>query len=435
PELLTAQRELLATAARKTKVASLPGSVLTEAAEHAHTAARERLRLWGMSNWQIAQVLKRKQAKERFVRYAAHSGTVTAVDVREGNWVKEGSAILTLTDLSRVWVEFQAYEQDLAWIALGQTVDFTTPSQPGRRLTGDVAFISPTIDPRTRTATIRIIVPDADAEKTLRPGSFVVGDARILLEDPEPLTIPLTAPLISGERAIVFVEMAGEDMPTYLPREVQLGRRTDHGWVVEAGLMAGERVVKAGAFKLDSDLQIRGEPSLMTPPKPSAESTKASGTTTSAPEEPILGKQGRTALSNVVRAAMVLSEAMAADDARAAEMAAPKLNDALMSLASEVDGQALSTALSDAATALTAAANSLDAIRSAYVALNQTLWPLVLRHKGLLRGAYQITFCPMANNDQGAYWLQGPGDVRNPYYGAEMLSCGAATHLVGGSTP
>lgn len=431
PDLLAAQRELLETDAQRVRLASNPTSPVASATTRAFEAARERLRLWGMASWQIARVLKLKRPAKEITIYAAHDGTVTSVAAREGSWVSEGSPVVTLTDLSRVWVEFEAYERDLAWLALGQEIQFTTPSRPGQPFLGEVTFISPTIAAKTRTATVRIVASDPD--KALRPGSYVAGVARVALDvdgGPDPLVIPDTAPLISGDRAIVFVEMEGEAEPTYLLREVTLGRRGEGVWVVKDGLMSGERVVRSGAFKLDSDLQISGAPSLMNAMKePKADPPKDTS------EGPPLSKPARAALLSAVEQAMTLSDAMASDDAVGTEREAPRLVDRLEGLADRVSDPPLAASLREAAAAMRTASGALSPTRTAYVAVNKALHPLVERHKGLLDAAYQVTFCPMANDDNGAYWIQRPGEIRNPYFGAEMLTCGAATHTVKEASP
>ncbi|MCF6286681.1 MAG: efflux RND transporter periplasmic adaptor subunit, partial [Candidatus Hydrogenedentes bacterium] len=218
-------------------------------------------------------------------------------------------------DLNSVWVKPDAYESHLSWIHYGQTVSFTTESYPGEVFEGKIAFIDPVLDKMTRTVKVRVNVANPDGK--LKPEMFVravvksqvatggrVMDAGLagkwigpmhpeiiqdgpgkcnicgmalvkaeklgyvtaeVGEDDMPLVVPATAPLLTGTRAIVYVEVPDTDKPTFEGREIVLGARAGDFYIVKAGLQAGERVVTNGSFKIDSALQILAKPSMMTP--------------------------------------------------------------------------------------------------------------------------------------------------------------------------
>jgi membrane fusion protein, copper/silver efflux system len=182
-----------------------------------------------------------------------------------------GTPIYRVSDLSRVWLQLEAYETDLRWLAPGQTVSLTTRSLPGEGFEGVVGFIDPLIDPRRRTARVRVEV--ANPEGRLKPGMFVrgrvggrMGDHAGHADDHRPpLLVPASAPLITGRRAVVYVQVGDAGQPEFEPRDVLLGPRAGDWYVVEEGLAEGERVVARGAFKIDAELQIRGLPSMMQP--------------------------------------------------------------------------------------------------------------------------------------------------------------------------
>ena len=311
PELLVAQQELIQ-ASRDRRSA---GGLLKISADATYHATRDKLRLWGLQDWQIRTVEKRSRPLERVTIYAPMGGVVTHKAALEGAWVKEGTPIYTIADLSKVWVELDAYESDIAWLRYGQTVKIDVDAFPGQPFSGKVAFVNPVMDEKTRTIKVRVHVDNPDLR--LKPGMFVHGVAKVpvsggggtLAEDmagkfmcpmhPEvvadkadrcricgmhlvpaskhwlvgpalkganaeaPLVIPHTAPLITGKRVVVFVEKEGAEQPTYLVREITLGPRAGKKYVVVDGLMAGERVVARGAFRLDSAMQIVGDPSIM----------------------------------------------------------------------------------------------------------------------------------------------------------------------------
>jgi len=189
----------------------------------------------------------------------------------EGRYVQTGAPLYTVADLSRVWLTIDAYEADLPWLRLGQTVDFTVAALPGRTFSGRIIFIDPVLNLRTRTAEVRVEVPNRDGD--LKPGLYADAVVSATLDSKglpagagaEPLVIPATAPLITGKRAVVYVRKPGTDKPTFEGREVVLGPRADDVYIVLSGLSEGEDVVTNGAFKIDSALQIQAKPSMMSP--------------------------------------------------------------------------------------------------------------------------------------------------------------------------
>ncbi len=315
PQLLSAQEELIQ--AGKAYADALKGSsgFMRESSKATLEAAREKLRLWGLSAEQVAGVEKAGKARDHMTIYSPQSGIVITKHLNQGAYVKTGSRIYTIADLSRVWVRLDAYEADREWIRYGQAVEFTTEAYPGRVFRGKITFIDPILDARTRTIGLRVIADNSDGR--LQPGMFVratvrprvaaggkvmdpsLADKWISPMHPEvvkdgpgkcdvcgmplvraedmgyvspkseaPLVIPASAPLITGTRAVVYVRDAKAKRPTFNGREVVLGPRAGDYYVVRAGLKEGERVVVNGSFKIDSALQIEARPSMMSPARP-----------------------------------------------------------------------------------------------------------------------------------------------------------------------
>ncbi len=263
PSAVTAMRELL--------VAGTDATV---------AAARARLRRMGVSEQQIAEIEREGVAPRTFRLESPADGVVLAVTAREGEFLREGAHLTRIADLSRVWINLEAYERDLPWTAVGQAAHFTVAGLPGQSFEGIVTFVDPVVDPRSRTARLRVEADNPDG--VLRPDMF--ASARVLSAyppiaqpgsadtpdaqphtPPPPLVIPATAPLLMGRRALVYVRVPDTDRPTFEAREVTLGPRAGNVFVVEDGLEEGDPVVVHGQFKIDSELQIRGRPSLMAP--------------------------------------------------------------------------------------------------------------------------------------------------------------------------
>jgi Cu(I)/Ag(I) efflux system membrane fusion protein len=261
PQLIAAQEELLQSAAA---ASNAPPGPAGESARATLDAVRERLALWGLADAQIDAIEKRGTAEPHVTILAPMGGTVVEKSVTEGTYVSAGTPIYTIADLSNVWVELSAYESDLPWMRVGLPVDFATDALPGTAFHGTISFIDPVLDPGTRTARVRVDAPNEDGR--LKPGMFARAIVRSDLGVGErPLVVPASAPLLTGKRAVVYVEVPGAETPTYEGREVVLGPRAGDYYVVVSGLKAGDRVVTKGNFKIDSALQIHAQPSMMNP--------------------------------------------------------------------------------------------------------------------------------------------------------------------------
>ncbi|MEX0885547.1 MAG: efflux RND transporter periplasmic adaptor subunit [Phycisphaeraceae bacterium] len=231
-------------------------------------AARSRLVRLGVDDDQIDAVLEAGEAPRTYELRSPVAGVVQQLDARRGEHLAEGQRIARIADLSSLWLELEAYESDLPWLRVGQRATFTLEAQPGRTFDATVAFIDPVVDERSRTARVRLNVGNAGGE--LKPGMFARGAVRASVEavpgDEQalpPLIIPRSAPLITGRRAIVYVRLPDAERASFEARQVTLGPRVGEHYIVEEGLAEGEQVVTYGAFKLDSELQIRGRASMM----------------------------------------------------------------------------------------------------------------------------------------------------------------------------
>jgi Cu(I)/Ag(I) efflux system membrane fusion protein len=263
PELLTAQAELIQSVKAIQNLEKSTLRLVKETAVQTGAAARKKLRLLGLSNKQIDAVIERGTPSDHITLYAPMSGVVIQMDVVEGMYVKTGTRIYAIADLSVVWVVLEAYESDLPWIKLGQQVDFQTEAYPGEVFQGKMVYIDPVVSEKTRTVRVRVNVPNRGGK--LKPGMFVSAVNWAETKGKEkPLVIPASAPLITGKRAVVYVEVPGKE-GTYEGHEIVLGPRAGNFYVVKSGLSEGDLVVTKGNFKIDSAVQIMGKPSMMNP--------------------------------------------------------------------------------------------------------------------------------------------------------------------------
>lgn len=334
PDLLAAQSELIHAVRAAGDLQKSGSESLRSTAAQTIESAKEKLRLWGLTDAQIQEVLRRGAPTDRMTILAPISGTVVHKDGFEGMYVKTGTRIYTIADLSSLWLKLDAYESDLSWIRLGDLVRFETESYPGEAFAGTVSFVDPFLDEKTRTIKVRVDVPNPDGR--LRPGMFARAVLHATLHgDRPPLVIPASAPLLTGKRAVVYVEVP--DQPgTYEGREVVLGPRADHYYVVRYGLREGEKVVTHGNFKIDSAVQILAKPSMMTPEggggggmhhhggaAPAAKESASAGGALEVPDA------FRRQLTAMMKAFQAVRAAVEADDWTAARTAYGDLKNAL----------------------------------------------------------------------------------------------------------
>ncbi len=248
PELLTAQQELL-------EALKMNQPQLVQ-------AAREKLHLWKMTDTQIAAIEHSGSVSPVVDIKANTSGIVINKRVSQGDYVSQGAVLFDVANLSRVWALFQAYETDLPFMNVGDRLEFTLPSVPGKVYSGKIAFIDPIIDPATRTASVRIEV--SNTQGTLKPEMYATATVSAGLKAyKNEIIIPATAILWTGKRSIVYVKQTGISTPAFLMRQVELGPSLGNAYVILKGLSEGEEVVTNGAFAIDASAQLEGKRSMM----------------------------------------------------------------------------------------------------------------------------------------------------------------------------
>jgi RND family efflux transporter MFP subunit len=261
PELFATQQEYLL--ARKA-VRELAGSE-SDAAVRSKAlvdAVRQRLLLWDIRPEEIATLEKEGVARRDVDLYSDESGYVLAKVALHGMRVTPADSLFDIADLSRVWVMADVYEADLPSVRLGMTATIETASTPGQKLRGPVTFISPIVEAATRTTKVRVEIENPGGR--LKPDMF--ADVTLDVELGSALVVPEGAIIDAGARKLAFVDL-GEGR--YEPREVTLGARADAGFVVLSGLAAGEKVVVAANFLIDSESSLKAAVQTMKSATPS----------------------------------------------------------------------------------------------------------------------------------------------------------------------
>ncbi|PLB85373.1 efflux RND transporter periplasmic adaptor subunit [Dysgonamonadaceae bacterium] len=250
PELLNAQQELI----EAVKMQELQPALLQ--------AVREKLRLWKLTDEQIARIEQSGEVSPLIDVAATTSGIVISKNVNQGDYVNTGTVMFDVANLSHVWAVFDAYESDLPFLKVGDRLAYTLQSLPGKTFSGRISFINPILDPSTRTAKVR--VETANPWMELKPEMY----ANALIDAPlkqynNEVVIPKSAILWTGKRSIVYVKQPDTETPAFMLREVELGPSLGDAYVVLSGIDEGDEIVTNGAFTIDASAQLAGKRSMM----------------------------------------------------------------------------------------------------------------------------------------------------------------------------
>lgn len=266
PDLVSTQQEYLLALQTLEKLKGSPLSEIARDAESLVDSTKKRLLLWGIPEREIERLEREKKTSIHMTIYSPISGTVIKKAALAGQYVKEGSHLYTVADLSNLWMFADIYEYEMSWVKLGQEVEVVTLAYPGEVFSGKITFIDPVLHPQTRSVKARADFPNLEGK--LRPEMFVNVKIKIPLTKEDfpgmaessrhngALAIPVSALLDTGKRKLVYVS---EGDGNYKQREVAIGPRAGAYYPIVAGLSEGENVVTRANFLIDSQTQLTGE--------------------------------------------------------------------------------------------------------------------------------------------------------------------------------
>ncbi|WP_319502922.1 efflux RND transporter periplasmic adaptor subunit [uncultured Draconibacterium sp.] len=428
PDLVTAQEELFE--AQKIK----------DSQPQLFEAAKEKLKNWKLTDDQINQILASGKTLETFDVLAEVSGYVTQKKVNTGDYVRRGEAIYEVADFSRVWVLFDVYESDLPWIKNGDKVTYTIESLPGQSFEGTIDYLDPVINPKTRVAKARVVQSNKGLK--LKPEMFVSGKVEAKLPQTDAVVVPKTAVMWTGKRSVVYVKSATGQGVYFNMREVDLGPALGESYVIEDGLQKGEEIAVNGTFSIDAAAQLAGKPSMMSPEGGAAptghnhdgmnmENDEQSAPVEALEVDPEFVKQ----LTTFYKAYLKMNEAFIESDAAKVSAEAKNTSKALAAIKMELlkgdTHMAWMDQLNILKPSLQKIGNStiIDEQRLEYATFNLAFYKS-LKMFGLDNETTYYQYCPMANSDQGAYWFSAEKEIRNPYFGDMMLSCGETRETI-----
>ncbi|MBW2937518.1 efflux RND transporter periplasmic adaptor subunit [Aureisphaera sp. CAU 1614] len=432
PELYAAQQELITAASLKETQPAL------------YKAVRNKLKLWKLSESQINQIEETGKVKENFPVYATVSGTVSEKLVEQGDYVKQGQPLLKIANLNTVWANFDVYENQIDYFKIGQEVVVTTNAYDNKEFKGKVDFINPVLNTKTRTVTLRVVLNN---EKGLfKPGMFVTAKIDgVKNENKEVLTIPSSAILWTGERSVVYLK-SNPDQPIFQMQEVVLGNQVGDEYEVLEGLFSGNEIVTNGTFTVDAAAQLQGKKSMMNKEGGKVMTgheghTGNTNTTSSAKdnqstinERVEVSNSFREQLKKVYEDYINLKDDLVQENSSTASVASKSLLNNLSKVDMKLlEGDAhtqwmsLEKELKSSATAISKTSDIKEQ-RDHFKHLSSQLIKTVQLF-GVNEKVF-VEFCPMADNNKGAYWLSKEEKVINPYFGKAMLTCGKVEQVI-----
>ncbi len=250
PELMASEQEYLSALKAVKDMPKTASDIVQESARGVLDAAKRRLQLWDISDRQIARIEKNGEAEKTLTLTAPSSGVVIEKSVLAGQKIMPGDSLMIVADLTNVWADADIYQSDLPYIKVGMSAEISLPFWQGKNFKGEVTFVSPTIDPETRTLKARLNVGNADL--LLKPGMYT--NARLSYQLGERIAVPETAVMRTGTRDYAFRD-DGEGRLT--PVEIKIGTLSDGYFEVVSGLKEGERVVTSANFLVDSESSMK----------------------------------------------------------------------------------------------------------------------------------------------------------------------------------
>ena len=451
PELISAQKELFETIKSKDVYPQL------------YTASRNKLKLWNLSDKQIDAIEKSGDVQEQIDILSDHSGYVMKRNVELGDYIMEGQTLFEIANLSTVWVMFEAYESDIAWIDINDKVTFTIQALPGKTFAGKVTYVDPFVSSSTRVAKVRVEVKNPNNK--LLPEMYANGliEAEMSNVD-DAIIIPKSSVLWTGKRAVVYVKVPHEKTISFVYKEIELGADMGDYYIVESGLEAGEVVATNGVFRIDASAQLVGQKSMMNPEggvvmtghnhggmdiggEKETEGEMRSNESMDHSEMPNdtdhsrmekrleVSETFKEQLEKVFGNYLDIKDALVKDDANTTKKHADELLVSLkkvdMKLLSDHEAHnhwmTISNEIKSSSEAIGKTSN-IEKQRGHFKHLSAHLSKGV-RLFGVNKEVFE-QFCPMADNNQGAYWLSLEETIKNPYMGSKMLTCGTTESTI-----
>lgn len=413
PDLIAAQQELIT------------ASSLKESQPQLYRAVRNKLKLWKLSEKQINAIASSGKVQENFPVYATVSGTVAEVMSAEGDYIKQGQPILKISNLTTVWAEFDGYENQISRLKKGQKITISANAYPNIQIETTISFIDPVLNTNSRTATIRAVLNNQD--QIFKPGMFVAGKVTgtaATATATKKIIVPSSAVLWTGKRSVVYVK-TDANSPVFEMREVALENTTGDTYTILEGLNNGDEIVTNGVFTIDAAAQLQGKKSMM---------NKKGGNIVKGHEnhaDIAVSKSFQQEFLPALVPYLKMKDALVQSDSNQVTVFAKKMFEILKNIKAPDLGNLEKDHFTKTLSILENITKSkkLEDQRAHFVTFNENMVQLITGFNSL-ETTFYIQKCPMANTNKGAVWISTEKEIRNPYFGDAMLTCGSVIDTI-----
>jgi RND family efflux transporter MFP subunit len=250
PDLVATEEEYLIAKRADKNLGTSEFKEVSQGGQALLRSARERLKLWDVSDEQIKKLDESGEVSHTLTFYSPVGGFVMDRKAFPQTAITPDMDLYQITDLSKVWVNADVYEYEVPFVKVGQTVEMQLSYYAGKSYTGKITYINPTVDPVTRTVKVRIEC--SNPKYDLKPQMFANVDLKINYGTQ--ILVPQEAVMDSGDKQYVFLV---HDVGVFEPRSIQMGAKMDGKVVVLSGLKPGDTIVTSGNFLVDSESRLK----------------------------------------------------------------------------------------------------------------------------------------------------------------------------------
>ena len=405
PDLIVAQQELLE--AKKTQ----------NQQPEWFAAVMQKLRNLKITDAQMERILSSGTPIHTFPMVAQHTGYVSQIHARTGDYIQAGTALYDVNGLATVWGWLDVYRSDIPWVQEGIPLTLHIPALPGTNFKTTLDYVDPFLEATTETAKARVVLNNSEGK--IKPGMLLEAVLQVNTNADSLLQVPKTAVLWTGKTSLVYVKNASSRETSFQMRIVELGADLGDAYALISGLEAGEEIAVEGAFSIDAAAQLAGKYSMMQPP----------------PKRITLSTKAQEDVEAIFHHYAQIQTALSQDQFSEALKKSQALDTVIKAIDLKELGQEATTVWLE----------SLLEIRNVEMPLEQVddVKSLRIYFKGLsnfllsvadafspFSEALYVQYCPMAFDNQGARWLSFNEEILNPYFGNSMLRCGETERVL-----
>lgn len=341
---------------------------------------------------------------------APKSGVISSLQVQEGDFVNTNQKIVGIADLSSIWAVLDVYQNDMNKIEVGDTLALSL--QNNTQLNLPISFVSATVNQASQTLQARVELPNPNL--ALKPGSLITAKLKktnFQNKQSSNIMIPKSALLWTGKRSVVYQQLENENGVYFKMKLVETGSTTSDLVEIKSGLSVGDKIVTHGAFSIDSEAQLSNRLSML-----NHQSNSKNEVAFDWKKQTLKTKN----LKEIIEIYLTLKEALAEDDEEKSLQVVSKFQRQLNSL--DFKNQNAKDEFERIILKMKAS-KSIEIMRVHFQKLSNALIALMEKENPLNETLY-VQFCPMADDDRGAFWLSTEQEIKNPYFGSMMLKCG-----------